>query len=70
MNKIPGCDSFTDMSRNMDPDYVPNKRTEYDAMVIPKSENLLSVPTPDFHEFQRVFQCTRAELIHLSKYIY
>jgi len=34
---------------------------------VPKDENLISIETENFEEFQRVYKCTRAELIHLIK---
>ena len=34
---------------------------------MPKEENLLQIDTDDFYEFERVYNCSRPELIHLIK---
>lgn len=52
---------------NIDVNYEPNRRLDYDNPIIPKEENLMHVECPDFHEFNRTFHCKRRELCHFIK---
>lgn len=47
--------------------YRPYETRDYDYVRVPKLENLLQIDTVDFFEFERVFTCTRPELIHLVR---
>ncbi|TNV82985.1 hypothetical protein FGO68_gene3540 [Halteria grandinella] len=67
MAEIPGDESLNNIDRNYDLNYKPYETRDFDFIRVPKHENLLSIECVDFYEFQRVFNCTRSELIHLSK---
>ncbi|KEJ82813.1 hypothetical protein OXYTRIMIC_699 [Oxytricha trifallax] len=64
---IPMEDSLQSLNRNVDKNYAPNERLDYDHLIIPKEENLIEIQTEKFFEFNRVFKCTRPELIYLLK---
>ena len=51
MAEIPNDESLNNVSKNYDLNYRPNDTLDYDFIRIPKEENLLSIPTPDFDEF-------------------
>lgn len=67
MAELPGDSQLNSVARNFDLNYRPYETRDYDYVRIPKEENLLNVDTENFDEFERVYNCTRAELIHLSK---
>lgn len=67
MAEIPGDESLNSIDRNYDLNYRPYETRDYDFVRIPKEENLLSLETVGFDEFERVYRCSRPELIHLSK---
>ena len=67
MAEIPNDSNLNSVAKNYDLNYRPNDTLDYDFVRVPKEENLLHVDTEGFFEFQRVFKCTRPELIHLSK---
>ncbi len=66
MAEIPGDSALNSVNRNYDLNYRPFETRDLDFVRIPKEENLISIETVDFFEFERVFQCTRPELLHLS----
>ena len=55
------------VNRNYDLNYRPYETRDYDYVRVPKEENLLQIDTDDFYEFERVYNCSRQELIHLIK---
>ena len=67
MAEIPADESLNSINRNYDLNYRPYETRDFDFIRIPKEENLLSIDTEGFYEYERVFQCSRPELIHLSK---
>lgn len=66
--EIPGDSALNSVARNFDLNYRPYETRDFDFIRVPKQENLISIDTVMFDEFERVYQCTRPELIHLSKY--
>lgn len=69
MAEIPGDSCLNSVVRNFDLNYRPYETRDYDFVRVPKEENLIQIDTEGFDEYERVFQCSRAELIHLSKTI-
>jgi hypothetical protein len=67
MAEIPGDSALNSINRNYDLNYRPNETRDFDFVRIPKEENLVCIDTVDFYEFERVYSCTRPELLHLSK---
>jgi hypothetical protein len=67
MAEIPGDSALNSINRNYDLNYRPFETRDYDFVRVPKEENLLCIDTVDFFEFERVFSCTRPELLHLGK---
>lgn len=65
--EIPADSVVNSVVRNYDLNYRAHETRDFDYVRVPKEENLLSIDTEDFFEFERVFNCTRQELIHLSK---
>ena len=66
MAEIPGDTALNSINRNYDLNYRPFETRDLDFIRIPKEENLISIDTVDFFEFERTFNCTRPELLHLS----
>ena len=67
MAEIPGDSALNSIYRNYDLNYRPFETRDLDFVRVPKEENFISIDTVDFFEFERVFNCTRPELLHLSK---
>jgi hypothetical protein len=65
--EIPGDTALNSVTRNYDLNYRPYETRDYDYVRVPKEENLLMIETETFDEFERIFNCTRAELIHFIK---
>jgi hypothetical protein len=65
--EIPGDSALNSVNRNYDLNYRPYETRDFDYVRVPKEENLLQINTDDFYEFERVYNCSRPELIHLIK---
>ena len=55
MAEIPGDECLNSVVRNYDLNYIPYETRDFDYVRVPKEENLLSIDTEGFDEFERVF---------------
>jgi hypothetical protein len=55
MAEIPGDSSLNSVVRNFDLNYRPYETRDYDFVRVPKEENLISIDTEGFDEYERVF---------------